>query len=78
MVRSLVQRSPAECGVSHCDREASERRARLPIGCRAMSRNAKNLLRVIIHIRKAADGLQEPKYAVAGRMYASLLIIKLC
>jgi hypothetical protein len=46
--------------------------------CRAMSRNANNLLWVLIHIRKAADGSQEPKYAVTGQMYASLLIVKLC
>ena len=35
--RSLVQRSPTECGVSVCDREASTMRKPLPItGCRAM------------------------------------------
>jgi hypothetical protein len=34
---SLVQRSPTECGVSECDREASiMRRPSSPRGCRAM------------------------------------------
>jgi hypothetical protein len=38
--RSLVQRSPTECGVSECDREASIiRRPRPPRGCRAIGRH---------------------------------------
>jgi hypothetical protein len=32
--RSLVQRSPAECGVSECDREASKMRRPWPTGGR--------------------------------------------
>jgi hypothetical protein len=36
---SLVQRSPTECGVSECDREASiMRRRRPPRGCRAIGK----------------------------------------
>jgi hypothetical protein len=38
--RSLVQRSPTECGVSECDREASIVRRPWPIrGCCAMGKN---------------------------------------
>ena len=37
--RSLVQRSPTECDLSECDREASTiRRAWLTGGCRAMEK----------------------------------------
>ena len=37
MVRSLVQRSPTECGVSECDRKASIMRRPWPTGsCFAM------------------------------------------
>jgi hypothetical protein len=36
---SLVQRSPTDCGVSECDREASKtRRPKPPRGCRAIGK----------------------------------------
>ena len=39
MVRSLVQRSPTECGVSECDLETSKMRKHRPhCGCRAMKK----------------------------------------
>ena len=37
--RSLIQRSPTECGVSECDREASTLRRPCPTrGCHAMGK----------------------------------------
>ena len=39
--RSLVQRSPTECGVSECDREAPTMRPRSTVGCRAMNKRTK-------------------------------------
>jgi hypothetical protein len=44
--RSLVQRSPAACGVSECDRETSTMRRLWPIGgCRAMGKTYMDLCR---------------------------------
>ena len=41
--RSLVQRSPTECGVSECDLEISTmRRSRLTGGCRTMKKTCKD------------------------------------
>jgi hypothetical protein len=42
---SLVQRSPTDCGVSECDREASiMRRSRPPRGCRAIGKKNNAIL----------------------------------
>jgi hypothetical protein len=44
MGRSLVQRSPTECGVSECDREASIMRRPWPIGGRCATGGKKYMV----------------------------------
>jgi hypothetical protein len=47
----VVQRSPTECGVSECDREASKKRRPRPLrGCRAIKKN--NFIDLILYMRK--------------------------
>jgi hypothetical protein len=46
MGRSLVQRSPTECGVSECDREASVLRFWCSRGCRAIKKCKERVNRI--------------------------------
>jgi hypothetical protein len=47
---SLVQRSPTECGVSECEREASiMRRPSLDSGCCARGENSYNYVQDVVY-----------------------------
>jgi hypothetical protein len=67
---SLVQRSPTECGVSECDREASMRRPRPPRGCRAIGKKKRVLTQVsgIKFKKKISAGCPVVIYGQTDRM----------
>ena len=67
--RSPVQRSPTDCGVSECDREASTMRRSWPtMGCEAIQKN----IYIFIYIQGAAFNVTHFESRITHLLYTAI------